>query len=36
MSVAAWIVVGLIIWIVAMLVFLAFIHSATRADKDND
>jgi hypothetical protein len=33
MSVAAWIVVGLLVWIVAMLVFWAFIHSATRLDK---
>jgi hypothetical protein len=30
MSAAAWIVVGCLIWIVAMLVVVAFIHSATR------
>jgi type IV secretory pathway TrbD component len=35
MSVAAWIVVGLLIWIVAMLVFVAFVHSATRLDNDD-
>jgi hypothetical protein len=36
MSVAAWIVTGLLIWLVLMLVGWAFLYGGTRFDKDND